>query len=286
VLLPNGQVLIVGGIANSNGVVTASAEIYGPGGFTALAENMTVPRAYHTAAALADGTVLIAGGNNGSYLNSAEIFGVPADAPAVDAGPDQTVVVNNIGQGTFTLTGLVTSPPGSALTCRWSRNGTTVGTSPSATLTLGLGSYTFMFEATDARGFSGSDTVTIVVSLPPAGIGPPGERGEQGLPGTPGQQGEQGLPGLRGEQGVPGLQGPPGLRGEQGIQGIQGPKGDKGEPGKDGTPGPGWPVGSILYMQPGAVPPPGFALMGSFKQSLPLQAGPAAVVTINVYVKR
>ena len=51
-------------------------------------------------------------------------------------------------------------------------------------------------------------------------------------------------------------------------------------------PGTGWPTGAILYMLEGATPPAGFVPIGSFNQSLPLQSGPALVLTINVYVKQ
>jgi Galactose oxidase, central domain len=74
-LLPNGQVLIVGGngINNSSPVTLASAEIYDPiaGTFTAT-RNMTVARVQHTATLLPNGEVLIAGGNNGDA--SAELY--------------------------------------------------------------------------------------------------------------------------------------------------------------------------------------------------------------------
>ena len=195
-----------------------------------------------------------------------------------NAGPDQTVVVNNIGQGTFTLTGTAT---GSPVAYRWSLNGTTVATSPSSTLTFGLGSYSFLFEATDSHGNTASDSVTVLVVLPPAG--PQGEQGPvgpQGLPGAIGPQGPRGEPGPAGPQGEPGVQGPVGPKGDSGAQGPQGPRGEQ------GLPGPDWPVGSILYMAPGATPPPGFVLVGSFKQSMPNGPGPALVLTVNVYVKR
>ena len=61
-LLPNGKVLIAGGlIAGSQG--TASTELYDPTAQTfTLAENMDAPRYNHTATLLNDGRVLIAEG--------------------------------------------------------------------------------------------------------------------------------------------------------------------------------------------------------------------------------
>ena len=73
-LLPNGKVLIAGGMTDS-GSGLASAEIFDPTTniFTAI-DNMTVARAGHTATLLRSGKVLIAGGYNGDYLDSAELF--------------------------------------------------------------------------------------------------------------------------------------------------------------------------------------------------------------------
>ncbi len=75
-LLPNGKVLITGGVDN-DGVVLDTAELYDPttGEFSATG-NMTTTRYGHLAGVLGDGDVLIAGGfdDAGSSLASAEIF--------------------------------------------------------------------------------------------------------------------------------------------------------------------------------------------------------------------
>ncbi len=73
-LLPNGKVLIAGGMVGDGGDLS-STEIFDPTTniFTA-AENMTVARAGHTATLLQNGKVLIAGGNNRDYPNSAESY--------------------------------------------------------------------------------------------------------------------------------------------------------------------------------------------------------------------
>jgi hypothetical protein len=78
--LPNGQVLIAGGV-NDGGNVIRNAEIYDPGSqtFTPLPGNpgteLTTPRFGAVAAPLPDGKVLIAGGSDGSsFLQSAELF--------------------------------------------------------------------------------------------------------------------------------------------------------------------------------------------------------------------
>ena len=77
-LLPNGQVLIAGGI-NALGETLNSAEIFTPNGsgggtFTPLAATMIAARNQHTATLMNSGLVLIAGGANSAYLVSSEYF--------------------------------------------------------------------------------------------------------------------------------------------------------------------------------------------------------------------
>src|SRR2546428_7899751 len=79
-LLQNGKVLVAGGIASSiffSRIISNSAELYDPttGGWSTTG-NLNSARAYHTAALLANGKVLILGGldGNGYSLNSAELY--------------------------------------------------------------------------------------------------------------------------------------------------------------------------------------------------------------------
>jgi hypothetical protein len=76
VLLPSGKVLIAGGWVGMGG--TDSAELYDPatGKFTAIASRMTTPRGRPSATLLANGDVLIAGGErrDNESLATAEIF--------------------------------------------------------------------------------------------------------------------------------------------------------------------------------------------------------------------
>jgi hypothetical protein len=80
-LLPNGKVLVAGGLTNSGSVYTtlASAELYDPttGTFSPTG-NMTTPRLIHSAVLLTNGKVLISGGfndaNAAAPLTSAEIY--------------------------------------------------------------------------------------------------------------------------------------------------------------------------------------------------------------------
>jgi hypothetical protein len=72
--LPNGKVLVTGGM-NSSTTFLSSTELYDPatGLFTATG-SMTLARASHTATLLPNGKVLITGGYNGTYLSSAELY--------------------------------------------------------------------------------------------------------------------------------------------------------------------------------------------------------------------
>lgn len=73
-LLPNGKVIITGGM-NGNGTYYDSIEIFDPiaNRFTS-ARSMSANRVGHTATLLRDGRVLLAGGFNGDYLQGAEIY--------------------------------------------------------------------------------------------------------------------------------------------------------------------------------------------------------------------
>jgi hypothetical protein len=77
-LLPDGRVLVTGGIGSLNGErYLASAELFDPktGKFTATKGPMTNGRAWQTATLLPDGRVLVAGGaGDHGYLASAELF--------------------------------------------------------------------------------------------------------------------------------------------------------------------------------------------------------------------
>jgi hypothetical protein len=84
-LLPDGKVLVAGGSKppylsgpEEPSMTLDSAEIYDPqrGTWTST-ESMPVPRAFHTATLLSDGTVLVAGGGSDEYLasvSSAELY--------------------------------------------------------------------------------------------------------------------------------------------------------------------------------------------------------------------
>lgn len=76
-LLPDGRVLIAGGDGSSaQAKPTSAAELYDPKtGKFSWTGSMTTPRAFHTATLLANGQVLLAGGENGGGFNSsAELY--------------------------------------------------------------------------------------------------------------------------------------------------------------------------------------------------------------------
>jgi len=75
-LLPSGQVLVVGGYNRSLEHQLDSAEVYDPGTDTWTSGwfSLNTARYSHTATLLPSGKVLVAGGWDGSYLSSAELY--------------------------------------------------------------------------------------------------------------------------------------------------------------------------------------------------------------------
>jgi len=69
-LLPNGLVLVAGGLASA--IVTAITELYDPSNGTwSDTGSLNTARLEHTATLLPNGMVLVAGGKDGNYDNSA-----------------------------------------------------------------------------------------------------------------------------------------------------------------------------------------------------------------------
>jgi N-acetylneuraminic acid mutarotase len=121
-LLPNGKVLVAGGV-DSNGVLVTTAEIYDPNANTwAAAGTLITPRYQHTATLLNTGKVLLAGGNSNPIssltatpLNAAELYDPAANSwtatpnmPLSVAAPSSILLSN----GTVVLAGGVGVVPG------------------------------------------------------------------------------------------------------------------------------------------------------------------------------
>ena len=82
-ILPDGPILLFGGIGN-DGQVAATSEIFDPTAqtFTSLPYTAITPRAHHTATLLSDGNVLIAGGvgANDTPVQGSELWDVSSPA--------------------------------------------------------------------------------------------------------------------------------------------------------------------------------------------------------------
>ena len=125
--LYDGTVLIAGGLLQNLVSSTSSAEVYSPpppagtGPFTTTG-NMTTPRAGQTANLLNDGTVLVAGGYNGSTnFATAELYSYPFSAGALNLK--------------YIVLGVMYSPPGAKSTVSYGQS-TTLGTSSTLTNTV------------------------------------------------------------------------------------------------------------------------------------------------------
>ena len=102
-LLPNGQVLVAGGITTPNPTYVASAEVYDPtlGTFSYTTGSMSSKRGYFTATALQNGQVLVAGGYNGSaQVTTAELYDPTAKTFSLTTGS-----MTNVQGGPATLLG-------------------------------------------------------------------------------------------------------------------------------------------------------------------------------------
>ncbi|HET8925758.1 MAG TPA: kelch repeat-containing protein [Candidatus Acidoferrum sp.] len=107
-LLPNGTVLIAGGIAftgGQTGTALSSAEILNPATrlFSPTTGSMTISRGLHSATLLPDGTVLIAGGAD-SFTPTA----IPVGSGSTVRQTAEIYTPGNVGQ--FTPTGFLSTP--------------------------------------------------------------------------------------------------------------------------------------------------------------------------------
>ena len=223
--LPDGKVLIAGGDAVASGTpdIRASAELFDPASSTfssAGVGSMTTARSGAVAAALPDGTVLIAGGQDAdaAFLNGAERFFTPPQAVAfggdfgaqtvAQPSPAESLTVTNRGAELLSISGATVgggNPGDFAITAdgcaghaiRFDQTCTiTVRFTPSQT---GTRSATITLRDNEASPAS--------ITVSGTGVAPNG--------GPPGPQGPARPARPTGPQG-PGSPGPAGLRGPQG----------------------------------------------------------------------
>jgi hypothetical protein len=191
----------------------------------------------------------------------------PPQAITVDAGPDQTLIVDLTGHASVTRTAVVGGVPTNQ---QWVINGVSAPSGPTLNVSLTPGVYTATFTADDGVQ-SASDSATFTVLLPSI-AGPPGPEGPQG------------------PEGPAGLQGP---QGPEGPAGVQGPQGDKGDQGETGPAGEGLIPGSLLFLPAGVAPPTGYVFVGSYQLNLRPnvagtedRGGPEVRVGVNVYQRQ
>ena len=85
--LPDGRILIAGGVTGDFVTALESAEIYDPAGDAWLTTgSLVTPRGGHTASTLPDGRILIAGASTGGAMSSAEVYD-PATSVWSGTGP-------------------------------------------------------------------------------------------------------------------------------------------------------------------------------------------------------
>ncbi|HSL23637.1 MAG TPA: Ig-like domain-containing protein [Vicinamibacterales bacterium] len=89
----------------------------------------------------------------------------PANAaPSADAGASQSVEATSAAGATVTLIGTGSDPdPGDTLSYRWTEGATELGTTPSLTILLSMGSHSLTLTVTDNHGNSASATTTVIV---------------------------------------------------------------------------------------------------------------------------
>jgi Kelch motif/Galactose oxidase, central domain len=104
-LLPNGKVLVAGGVGTSG--FLSSAELYDPASGTWTATgSLTTAREVHTATLLPNGKVLVAGGYNGGFLSSAELYDIGLGFTRPDWQPQITTATSPLVLGSsLMLTG-------------------------------------------------------------------------------------------------------------------------------------------------------------------------------------
>ena len=184
-LLPNGDVLVVGGAQVGSGTtVNPSAEIYHPATNSwRTVTSMAQARVGQAAALLPSGEVLVVGGFDGAnYLRTSEIFRALSNPPTAVAGADRTVrpgsaVMLDGSASTDDVTAganlgyawsLTTRPKGSAAALKAATTAT-----PSFVADL-PGTYVAQLVVTDEDGLaSPADPVTVIGNAAPTAAAQP-----------------------------------------------------------------------------------------------------------------
>lgn len=104
-------------------------------------------------------------GPSGAVTAAVEIFHPIEAGPIATVGLDQTVTTAATGYATVTLTGTGSSPSGLPLTYDWSQGAVSLGVTPTVTVRLVPGIYTFTFSVTDSNGRSASAVTHVTVRL-------------------------------------------------------------------------------------------------------------------------
>lgn len=198
---------------------------------------------------------------------------------SANAGADASLTADSSGYATFARTATIVGAP---TTVEWRLNGALISTTTSVSVSLGVGTHTLLFAASDGVNVA-TDSVVITVAAAVGIAGPPGPQGPQGLQGPAGPEGPQGPAGPPGPAGPTGAPGATGPQGPAGPQGPQGPAGQAGPQGLQGLQGEGLVSGSLMLLPEGVVPPAGYQLIGTQQMNLrPVSGG--AEVRLRVYV--
>jgi len=164
--LADGTVLVTGGYtgainASSTGVPLASAEVYDPSNNTwQVVGSMSTTRRNHIATPLSDGTVLIAGGYNGSYTNTPEIYNPLTQSflPTATSmeGPRRYPTANILPSGKVLWAGgFKSSTNGALATTELYTSNSAISFSPSSSMNTARGRHT-------ATNVAGGDYVLVV----------------------------------------------------------------------------------------------------------------------------
>lgn len=91
---------------------------------------------------------------------------LPNQAPTANAGPDQTIPgFHGSGQESVLLDGSLSSDPDGLLTAyEWREGQSLLGTDPTATVSMGIGSHIVTLTVTDNAGATATDTVLITIN--------------------------------------------------------------------------------------------------------------------------